>query len=133
MIEDNRGVLQFPQTYLDLPTWKKIRYGNATGTDIDYFLELGDKIFIVIEYKRHENEIPGQALALLRLVDALIDAGKHSLLINALQNANDIGDFKVLRYRSRKTWYFPEKEKTCKQICDDFVNRFYSERGTIVL
>jgi len=125
--EARRGLLRNPE-YNNKNIWNYagLQYGKATPTDIDSFMELQDKAFLFLEYKRSGSELPlGQKIALERLVDAIT---KPSLLIiaewdDSIPQPIDIGKLLVVSYRYQKQTRTPEQPTTCKMIADWFFNK----------
>lgn len=66
-----RGVIRNREYAKQLKDFSGLRYGKITPTDIDGFLDFGDRLFVVVEGKHAGSAIQtGQRLALERLVDA---------------------------------------------------------------
>ena len=77
-----RGVMRCKEK--QLVSFRDLRWGKITPTDLDGFLDFGNKAFVCIEYKFGNAEIPyGQKLALTRMVDAM---RKPCILIHATHN-----------------------------------------------
>lgn len=92
MLDSERGKLR-SRLYATQPRdFSGLRFGKITPTDIDAFIDFKDDIFVFIEAKFRDGELPyGQRLALERLTDACARAGKTSVLIIASHH-NQIGD-----------------------------------------
>lgn len=66
-----RGAICNRQLAMQIRDFTGLRFGKITPTDIDGFLEFGDRLFVFIEGKRTGAPLSfGQALALARLTDA---------------------------------------------------------------
>ena len=66
-----RGVIRNRQLAMQIRDFSGLRFGKITPTDIDGFLEFGDRLFVFIEGKRDGAPLSGgQMLALARLADA---------------------------------------------------------------
>ncbi len=122
-----RGVIRNRKYAQQIRDFSKLRFGKITPTDIDAFLDFQDKVFIFIESKYKDSQLPyGQRLALERLADSTWKSGKHTLLIIA-SHVKD-GDIEYsscmvreLRWQGKK--YFP-KNKTAKQVIDSFIKKY---------
>lgn len=106
--------------------YSDLRWGKITPTDLDGFLDFGNKVFILIEYKFRDTEIPyGQKLALERLVDAI---SKPCILIHAVHNHEpdkdiDGANATVAQIYFRGRW-FPDGRRTVKQVVDAFIETY---------
>jgi hypothetical protein len=118
--QENREYAIQPRDYSGL------RWSNITPTDIDGFIDFGDKIFIFFELKHGDSDLSeGQGTALQRLVDAT-GKTKDSLLIIAKHNCEygeeiDAASCIVVKYRTNNIWRTPRKIITLKQIIDLFL------------
>ena len=66
-----RGAIRNRQLAMQIRDFRGLRFGSITPTDIDGFLEFGDRLFVFIEGKRDGAPLAnGQMLALARLADA---------------------------------------------------------------
>lgn len=66
-----RGAIRNRELSRRIADFRGLRWGAITPTDIDGFVEFGDRLFVVIEGKSEGAPIAhGQLLALARLVDA---------------------------------------------------------------
>jgi len=101
-----------------------LRYNNITPTDIDAFMDFGDKLFIVIEVKLSGAEMPyGQRLALTRLVDAChSDNGRKAIGI-VCEHGNRTGDIDLAHcsvvsiYWDRK-WHSDQRRRSVRALID---------------
>ncbi len=105
-------------------SYRDLRWGKITPTDIDGFLDFGDKMFVYIEYKFGDTNIPyGQELALRRLVDA---TGKPCILIHATHNFPPDKDIDganaiVVQIYYKGKWH-PDGKRTVKEVIDCFLD-----------
>lgn len=66
-----RGVIRNRAFAQQIKDFSGLRFGNITPTDIDGFMDFGDRLFVVIEGKHAGASLStGQRMALERLVDA---------------------------------------------------------------
>ena len=107
-------------------TGLQFEYG-ITPTDVDGYVEFGDKTFIFIEAKYKDTQIyKGQRLALERLCD-VVSESRHSLLILASHNVSpednipvDYANIRVVKFRHKKEWRKPSSPLTVRQLIDFF-------------
>ncbi len=65
------GVIRNREFARQIKDFSGLRFGQITPTDIDGFMDFGDRLFVVIEGKHAGSMLKtGQRLALERLVDA---------------------------------------------------------------
>lgn len=123
---DNRGKINYKSRSKQVKDYSGVRYGNITPTDIDGFLDFGNKIFAVLEYK-HVNAPSltyGQELALVRLVDTLAKT-TPTIGIIATHETNDneeidCANAMVEKYRSSGKW-INATDLTVKMLLDKFL------------
>lgn len=106
-----------------------LRYGTITPTDIDGFTDFGDKIFIFIETKYKNAELPyGQKLHLQRLVDAIQQSGRHALGIVAehehVEEDIDVANCKVREIRWEEQWIGIDNKHTVRKTMDKLLERY---------
>lgn len=123
-----RGVIRNEEFAKTLKDFSGMRFGTVTPTDIDGFIEFGNKNFILIELKHGNSPLPyGQKLALERLVDSIAtDKNKNAILIVGSHNAGpaqriDTANCLVKMYRSRNVWHYPERTITVKTLADAYL------------
>ena len=93
-----------------------LRWGNITPTDIDCFVDFQNRLFVIIEYKCGEAQMPrGQELALERLCDACEKAEIPTYLLAATHNHKveediDCAQATVTNHYHKREW------KECKEI-----------------
>lgn len=97
-----------------------LRFDTIQPTDIDGFIDFGNKIFFIIEVK-YGNKMPGlgQRLAFERLCDACVRGGVTTFVIIAGHNKTfeediDVGNLFVSKYRYNGGWHSPKKEITVR-------------------
>lgn len=108
-----------------------LKDGNKLATDIDCFIEIDDKLYIIIEIK-HENskEIPlGQRIALERLCKRLntntskcfVLIGEHNVPNNQIIN---ICQTKLISYNNGKQWVTPKNNTNILQAVNVLKKHF---------
>ncbi len=124
-----RGQIQNRQRSTQVIDYSGLRYGKCTPTDIDGLIELAGNVFIFIEYKFGNADMPyGQRLALERVVD-IMDTVKPSLLIHAQHFTPpdqdiDGANAKVVKVRTNKTWTTQwVTGRAVKEVVDVFIKR----------
>lgn len=66
-----RGVIRNREFKQQIADFSGLRWGKVTPTDLDGFIDFGNKLFVFIESKHGDSVMPyGQRLALERLCDA---------------------------------------------------------------
>ena len=107
-----------------LRDYTKLRWGAITPTDIDGFLDFGNKAFVFIESKYKGKSLGGgQKLALERLVDA---CSVPSILIVSEHDSQPGAEIEmslclVVQYRMNKRWRFPKEKITVRASIDEFL------------
>lgn len=103
-------------------------YGKITPTDIDAYLDFGNKLHVYIEAKLPAVDLPdGQRIALEHTVDDMHDRGRYACGI-VCEHPNRIGviDFAtcfVVMYRWKTKWLFPQEPKTTREAVDALLRR----------
>ena len=106
-----------------------LKYGKITPTDLDGFVDFGNKIFVLIECKGGKARMPyGQRLALERLID---NSKVKSLLIVAKwkklsKGFIDVANCEVTQIRFEEKWHKIPKT-TVRKIVDRFVEKYAPE------
>ncbi len=97
--------------------FNNMHFDKISPMDFDAFMEFKDKLFIFIETKYLDAQMPfGQQLALERLCDACQNAGKISVVFFTSHNNNsdedniDLGNSIVTKYRWKKKWHTPKNK-----------------------
>lgn len=107
-----------------------LRFGKISPTDIDGFLDFGDRLFVFIETKFGNSPLPyGQCLALQRLCDATQSETRESILLVAsydIEGDIDIAETVVKQYRHRGRW-FDSPDMTVRDVIEIFINKYLGE------
>jgi hypothetical protein len=84
-----RGEIRNREMGIQIRDYSGLRWEKITPTDIDGFLDFGGRLFIIIELKYEDADMPnGQKLALERICDACQKGGAESyILIGSHSNA----------------------------------------------
>jgi hypothetical protein len=102
-------------------------FGAISPTDIDGFLDFGNKVFVFIEAKYGQTPIAGgQRLALERLNDATEESGRRSIVLIAehytpTTQQIDMAQARTRTYYTRRRWYTPACVATVRQVIDLFL------------
>jgi len=102
---------------------------NITPTDIDAFIDFGNKAFVIIEAKSYSAGMPwGQKLAIERLTDCIALSGKPVIFIvfsHGTKSSEDIdfSKYNVTECRIGGRWIRPERVITVKQLIIDFLTK----------
>jgi hypothetical protein len=112
----DRGVIKNRELKNQVADMSGLRWGNITPTDIDAFLDFGDRLFVLVEGKYGGADVQhGQMLAIQRLCDAThFPPRRYSYAIIAdhyTPDGNDI-DFanmivRTIRFNGK--WVTPKK------------------------
>jgi hypothetical protein len=118
-----RGKIRNRKAAQQIRDFSGLRYGKITPTDIDAFIDFGNKTFIIVEGKHGNAELPyGQRLALERLCDAITNGIDAWLLVTRYDTPSDedvnYASSKVTSYRHEKVWKNTKKDVTLKQFVD---------------
>jgi len=123
-IPPGRGRIRNREFASILRDFSGLRWGKITPTDIDAFLDFGNKAFVFVESKFHKTSLQGgQKLALERLVDA---APMPAILIVAEHECEagsdiELGNNNVVQYRLNKRWRKPVKNISVRAAIDAFL------------
>ena len=108
-----------------------LRFGSISPTDLDGFLDFGNRLFIFIETKFADSELRGgQKLALERLCDACQTEHRTSILIVTNyqhEGEIDIAETIVQQYRLRGRWY-ESTDIRLRDAIEMFYKNFYEEQ-----
>lgn len=117
-----RGVIRNRKFAQQLRDFSGLRFGRITPTDIDGFMDFGDRLFVVLEGKHQGSPLHyGQRLALERLVDACHCPPRRvavALILEHTESADEDVDFGVSLVRAMR-WngaWIPQSHKriTCR-------------------
>lgn len=110
-----------------------IRYGAATPTDLDAFIEKNDKLFMFFEFKHRTAKLSnGQELAYVRIVDALEETSRKAVLFICRHEIDDpemdidAATTVVDKYYFEKKWY-AGAGRTVRQLADKFYYNFIDD------
>ncbi len=98
-----------------------LNWGKITPTDIDLFIDFGDRQYIFGELKTQGAEMPyGQQLALERLCNACNKAGKKAFVVVATHNTPldediDAENAVIERYFHEGKWRLPKQKTTLRK------------------
>lgn len=127
MNDDERGKIRRDEFASILRDFSGLRYGKITPTDIDFFIDFGNRIFIIGELKYGDVQLPiGQRLALERLSDACSEVIEVVYVLVARHECQpgekiDTGKCVVTEYRNCGKWIKPKIELTVREAIDRIV------------
>lgn len=136
--DENRGEFQFENRARQVISFKGMKYGKITPTDIDALIEFHGKAMILYEVKYNGAEVNlkgGQWKALKELADMGDRDGKCSILIvcdhyvaNTDESPN-LAECKVrwIYYKGKRYRY--RNEKTVKEITDKIMEKVGGEKA----
>lgn len=119
-----RGKIQNRERAKQLRDFSGLRFGSITPTDIDGFVEFGDKLFVWIEAKVVGASVcKGQRLALQRQCDAVQESGRTAAVLVIEHDTNPEEDIDFARclvreYRFKGQWQYPTKPVTCREAIE---------------
>lgn len=120
----SRGVIKNRRYANQVKDYSGIRFGKITPTDIDGFIDFGDKAFVIIEVKYGDTDVPtGQKLAIERLCDSL-NQQKPTVAIIARHDSNgdiDVGNCVATEIRYKRQWKQASHRITVKGTIDSFL------------
>jgi hypothetical protein len=124
-----RGKINNRNRARQLRDFTGLQFGNITPTDIDGLIEYKNSSYVILEIKYRETKLPpGQKLALERMCDDFMDAGKKSIFIistHEIDNPEDdilVAETKVKEYRFERKWHGGYKGTT-KELITLFLNK----------
>lgn len=127
----DRGEIQNRQRAKQIINFKVLRYGNITPTDIDGFIDFGNRLFILIEIKYNGVDLPhGQRLAIERIVDNLVISGKKAIGIIATHEVEnpeidiDCAECIVKEIRLNSRWHTCLTKSSVKKVIDYYRNKY---------
>lgn len=108
----DRGHFKNRENARQLVTFQNMRFGNITPTDIDVFMDFGDKLFVIGEAKYGDAQLPfGQRLAIERLCDAAHNPPHRYATAFILRHEEtgdvDVAATRVTKYRWNNEWRSP--------------------------
>lgn len=125
MADEIRGKIRNKE-HVPTKDYSGLRYDKITPTDIDGFLDFGDKTFVFIELKYGDKPLQlGQKLALERLCDACASDKRVSivLIVRYYQDSDevDVAPLFVSEYRLNGKWRKPYKQITAREAIDQIL------------
>ena len=126
-----RGEIKNRERAKQLRDFTSLCFGNITPTDIDCFIEFGDKLFVIAEAKVEGEELPfGQRLAMERWCDAIGETGRLSAALVVEHNTTpdediDFASCPVREYRYECKWNEPIKPVTCREAIDILLSKVH--------
>jgi hypothetical protein len=131
-MDNVRGEIRNREFATQVRNFSGLRYGNITPTDIDGMIEYKNKLYIFIETKFGNAELPfGQRLAFERLCDDLQKV-KPTLLIIASHNSNgdiDVAKTTVTSYRYRGVWKTQNQQRSTGELIAWFIASIENKNG----
>lgn len=132
-----RGVIYNRNKKRRLNTFESLIFGKITPTDIDAFIDFGNRIFIIIEAKGYGVPIPtGQRIALERILVKMSADDSDAMVVIADIIDGDMDDDVDLGHCSvREVWLAEGKAikkhqmsgQTVKNVIDEFVQYIKEE------
>ena len=122
-----RGKIRNRERAKQLRDFSGLRFGRRTPTDMDGFLELRDKVGIVIEGKHEKGAlVGGQRMALTRLCKWVADSGRKSYVLVVEHSTNsaedvDYASLPVVEVCLDGEWRKPKVRVTCREACDHII------------
>lgn len=105
-----RGKVRNRDHAAQLRDFSGLRFGNITPTDVDAIVEFGGRLFIFVELKYGDAELPrGQRLCLERISDAINAPPNRRSIVLVAKHNDATGDVdcaaaKVVEYRWNGVW-----------------------------
>ena len=129
-----RGIYRNKATGRELLLFKNMLWGRITPTDIDCFIDFRGRLFVFIEVKHGEAELPvGQRLALERLCDSCQLAGVVSVVLVAYSATHSVpsdilvGCLPVRLVRHNGCWRKPTRPINVLEAVDALVETYVPE------
>ena len=116
-----------------LISFKNLQWDKISATDIDFVIEIHNKLFIFGERKHGNSELPfGQKLALERIVDLIGETKTAVLLVfthdTPVGQDIDAGNCIVREFRFNKQWHKETQGRTVKEFCDKLIEKYELQR-----
>ena len=122
-----RGAIRNRKLAMQIRDFTGLCFGKITPTDIDGFLEFGDRLFVLIEGKRDGAPLAyGQMLAIGRLADACHSPPKRfatAIVVDHPTTEDDIVYAKAIVrvYRWDGKWVTPKQGITLRKAIDNLL------------
>jgi len=130
-----RGAIRNRNYRAQVADMSGLRWGNITPTDIDAFLDFGDRIFVFIESKFKGTFFGGgQMLALERLCDASNNPPRRFAFALVVDHQTppdqdiDYANTVVRTYRMDGKWRQPAQPGTTLRVAIDRLRAFVSNK-----
>lgn len=123
-----RGAIYNTGRAAQLKDYTGLRFGNITPTDLDGYIDYQDRLWVVMEFKYGDNEMPyGQRLAVTRLCQDLSRV-KPTLGILASHyhpssEQIDCAQAHVVEVWYDGKWWKPQEQATARAVVQDFIFR----------
>lgn len=119
-------MIRNPKYMQRIKDFSGLRFGKGSPTDIDGFIEFGDKAYVLIETKYTGGSMPfGQRLAIQRLIDLIQESGRKSIALVAEYNNEegviDCAKAVVTEYRMNHYWKTPSVPLNVRDAIDRFL------------
>jgi len=126
-----RGKAHSPHLSTQVRDFSGLRFNKITPTDIDCSMDFAGRLFIFVEAKLPQAELPcGQRLHLQLLTDTIVKGGAYAMaIICEHQNRTgeiDFANCAVLEYRWKGAWRVPKEPLTVKSIITQSLSRLPS-------
>lgn len=107
-----RGIIQNREFKQKIADFSGLRFGKITPTDLDAFMDFGNRLFVFVEAKYGSSQLPyGQQLALERLCDACneppIRYAVAFIVSHKSEGDIDFANTTVTKYRWNGKWIKP--------------------------
>lgn len=115
-----RGEIKNRDRARQLRDFTGLKFGSITPTDVDGFVEFGDKLYVWMEAKLENESLPdGQRLALERSCDAVAETGRESIVLVLDHNTSPDEDIPfascpVRAFWYQREWHKPKQVITCR-------------------
>jgi hypothetical protein len=118
-----------------LKDFSGLRWGAISPTDIDAILEFSNRLFIIVEAKYKNAQVPfGQKLCLERLCDAINDPpNKHCLILLTSHESDgdiDMGLTVVTQVRENGSWITEIPDVTLREAIDIYRGKYLGQKVT---
>lgn len=132
-MNNTRGTIRNRKFYNQIKDYSNLKWGKITPTDIDGFIDFGNKLFVFIELKFKDAELErGQELALERITDSCDARGHRAVCIVA--NYETEGDVDVancivqaVRIKGRWAHYKNTNPNTVDGMIDILLSHYAPE------